>query len=79
MGWIEDENQAWCPDCGLKHEIVRPGKTQPICDCHQTCIYHGRNKIVYHSPGEFKQMSGYFCGDCEREDYASLLAEVDKD
>jgi len=46
---------------------VRPGKTQPVCDCHETCAKHGRNKVVYHDRGEFPMMSGYFCADCETE------------
>lgn len=26
---------ASCPECGVEHEIVRPGKTQPRCLCHE--------------------------------------------
>lgn len=64
MTWHEE--RAWCPDCGAEHQPVRPGKTQPTCDCHETCYKHGRNKIVYHAEGEFPRMSGYFCADCVR-------------
>jgi len=64
-----------CSDCGEKWEWVRPGKSQPICDCHETCPIHGRNKIVYHEEGEFKNISGYFCGDCEREFRKEILGE----
>lgn len=29
----DGEEEVWCPDCGAPHELVRPGKTQPTCDC----------------------------------------------
>lgn len=60
------EPEVRCPDCGALHQQVRPGKTQPTCDCEETCPAHGRNKIVYHAEGEFPRMSGYFCADCFR-------------
>jgi hypothetical protein len=71
--WINDDDEFWgpvgsCPDCGQRYERVRPGKTQPTCDCHETCPTHGRNKIVYHPEGELpgRRISGYYCIDCER-------------
>ena len=63
--WCTD--RAWCPDCGKEHKILRPGKTQPVCDCHETCPVHGRNKIVYHSEDEApkgQRISGYYCMEC---------------
>ena len=65
FGPFPEEPDAWCPDCGAKHEYVRPGKTQSTCDCHETCPIHGKNKIVYHVPGEFTQIQGYFCAECQ--------------
>ena len=56
--------RVWCPDCGRAHEYVRPGKTQPTCDCHERCPVHGPNMVVYHPPGEYGRTSGYFCAEC---------------
>lgn len=28
-----DEDPGYCPSCGAPWEIVRPGKSQPICGC----------------------------------------------
>jgi len=27
---------ASCPECGEPHQLVRPGKTQPTCQCEET-------------------------------------------
>lgn len=54
--------ESYCPECGTKDESVRPGKTQPSCDCHTKCKCGGR--IEYHSLNSFKgheNFSGYFC------------------
>lgn len=61
---FDETERAWCPSCGVEHEYVRPGKTQPVCDCDETCPIHGRNMIVYHSAGEVPRLSGYFCKPC---------------
>ena len=29
----DDEDPGACADCGAPHELVRPGKTQPTCEC----------------------------------------------
>jgi hypothetical protein len=29
-----------CARCGADHELVRPGKTQPTCDCDLKCHDH---------------------------------------
>ena len=38
--WAQDpwngNSAASCPDCGAWHEVVRPGKTQPTCECADT-------------------------------------------
>lgn len=28
---------AYCPYCNTRHHPVRPGKTQPACDCDDVC------------------------------------------
>lgn len=65
--YLFQEDPGTCPHCGEPWQWVRPGKSQPVCDCHESCPYHGPNKMVYHPPGEFENISGYFCADCERE------------
>lgn len=53
-----------CPECGQAFQIVRPGKSQPVCDCHENCPCGGR--ITYHPPEDSKYtgISGYFCDRC---------------
>ncbi len=54
-----------CPTCRSSHVWVRPGKSQPTCDCQETCPVHGPHKIVYHALAEVApNLSGYFCADC---------------
>jgi len=54
-----------CPDCRKPWEWVRPGKSQPVCDCAETCRVHGPHKIVYHEPGDPEpNLSGYYCVEC---------------
>ena len=36
-----DGTYCSCPICGAFHELVRPGKHQPTCDCHRVCPEHG--------------------------------------
>jgi len=74
-----DEDPGTCADCGEPYELVRPGKSQPTCTCHETCPAHGEGKVVYHPEGEFPQVSGYFCADClvggDNVDQRHTLAE----
>ena len=63
--WMEDPGS--CEDCGESYEWVRPGKSQPTCRCDAICPTHGPEKIVYHGPGEFAAITGYFCADCADE------------
>lgn len=30
--WLE-EDPGWCLQCQKPYELVRPGKSQPTCDC----------------------------------------------
>jgi hypothetical protein len=34
---FEEGCPGHCPDCGKAWQWVRPGKSQPNCDCHYTC------------------------------------------
>ena len=38
--WM-DEDSGSCPLCGEKWELVRPGKSQPVCECQDYCSEHG--------------------------------------
>jgi hypothetical protein len=35
-----DEDPGSCPWCDTKWEWVRPGKSQPLCDCNDFCRAH---------------------------------------
>jgi hypothetical protein len=65
---MDFDHPGYCPKCGTQFVMVRPGKSQATCDCHETCVKHGRNKIIYHGPDDFMQTQGYFCADCANED-----------
>lgn len=39
MDW-DDEDPGTCAYCGSPHEHVRPGKTQPTCECDMLCRQH---------------------------------------
>lgn len=69
MTELDGEERAWCPICGMAHEFVRPGKTQPSCDCDTICPACGEKTIKYHTEDEVKDseypnVSGYFCSKC---------------
>lgn len=54
-----------CGECGEPHQPVRPGKTQPSCDCADLCRACGGRKEYHLEPlPEWPQVSGYFCGAC---------------
>ncbi len=61
----DEELDAYCTYCGRRYEWVIPGKTQPVCNCHQMCSCGG--KITYHeydinaAPGG---MYGWYCDEC---------------
>ncbi len=64
--WMEYEEQAFCPDCGAPHDLVRPGKTQPSCICHLICDNCG-GRIAHHMVGEdsrYPRMGGEWCPKC---------------
>ena len=54
-----------CPQCGADWEIVRPGKSQPTCDCQDKCPDCGAMR-GYYSIGEIAPMlSGFLCPVCD--------------
>lgn len=60
-----DEDPGACSVCGKEYEIVRPGKSQPTCDCHMRCAC-GRMKNWY-CDGEHptdKKGGGFLCPAC---------------
>lgn len=59
-----DEDKAYCPKCGVQHSPVRPGKTQPNCECDSICDCGGR--ITYHHEPDprWPRVAGYFCDEC---------------
>lgn len=50
---FEEVFRSYCPKCGMEDQIVRPGKTQPNCDCHLKC--HCGDTMTYHYPGSDPQ------------------------
>ncbi len=57
-----DEDPGTCSRCGTPHEWVRPGKTQPTCDCHNFCYAHNQPvRIEYRTGGMIR---GYVCPEC---------------
>lgn len=60
-----EEDPGFCGVCGKEYEVVRPGKSQPTCDCHLRCPC-GRMKSHYaigEHPTEPKA-GGYLCPSC---------------
>lgn len=65
-----------CADCGLPHEWVRPGKTQPTCDCAFICREH-KTPLTYRGEDHPANVTakaagvgmslGYHCDACEAE------------
>jgi hypothetical protein len=64
-----------CPFCGVKWQHVRPGKSQPNCDCQDYCFECG-TKIKYYgeedSPAE--GIIGYLCK-CMIEHFGGIYKE----
>jgi len=59
------EEPSQCSVCGEDYEIVRPGKEQPVCQCHMRCPC-GRMKRwfnVEEHPTDPKH-GGYLCPNC---------------
>jgi hypothetical protein len=58
----EYEDPGTCAECGKAYELVRPGKSQPTCECHLMCHMHDRPvRVEYRTTG---QVTGYVCPVC---------------
>ena len=57
-----------CPICGEKWQWVRPGKSQPVCECQDYCSIHKDVKQTYHSEGDYPDRNcfGWYCEECWR-------------
>ena len=56
-----------CPRCGRKWQHVRPGKSQPACDCQDYCSCGA--KMFNHSEHDYpdRRMFGWYCEECYNE------------
>ncbi len=69
-----DEDPGTCPDCGRPWEIVRPGKSQPTCDCNDYCPIHRQTKCEYVMPPPHYEgggIWGWICPECHPESYTA--------
>lgn len=65
-----------CPHCNTLHHAVRPGKTQPACDCEDVCGVCGReHEFVDDNP---KWPRHHFRGCPECGPFAPNKGEVTK-
>lgn len=55
-----------CEDCGAFYELVRPGKSQPTCDCHLICPEHGVREEYRSAPSGHVGggIFGWVCPEC---------------
>jgi hypothetical protein len=54
-----------CPECGQGFELVRPGKSQPTCDCQDKCEICGTLRRHF-AVGEIsRNMGGFMCPVCD--------------
>lgn len=67
--WVDEEPSVFCGRCGTQHEIVRPGKTQPTCDCDDFCYAHDEPVKIEYRPSPMTDWQkggifGYVCPTC---------------
>ena len=61
------EDPGNCYICGDEWELVRPGKSQPTCDCQDKCPDCGTMRQHF-SVGEIaKNMGGFLCPACDAD------------
>jgi hypothetical protein len=57
-----------CATCNTLWEWVRPGKSQPNCDCHLKCHKCGGMHEYFHDHWnqhpDYPKCGGYFCRKC---------------
>jgi hypothetical protein len=56
--------RVYCPACGTEHVLVRPGKTQPNCDCDDVCGDCGRDYASVSDDPRWPRHSFYGCPEC---------------
>jgi hypothetical protein len=60
-----DEDPGYCPNCKKNWEWVRPGKSQPTCDCHNFCYAHNPPvKVEYRASDDPSRITGEVCPKC---------------
>lgn len=83
MDWA-DEDAGSCARCGTSHEHVRPGKTQPTCECDVHCWLHddpvrleyrGEDHPVNVASRKIKwgMALGYHCPTCNAKEDRQIL------
>jgi hypothetical protein len=88
LSWA-NENPGKCSRCGEPHEHVRPGKTQPTCECDEHCWIHGDGvRLEYRGEDHPVNVAsrtigygmglGYHCPACEAEHDEQILAMANK-
>lgn len=80
-----EEPDTYCGDCGEPHEWVRPGKTQPTCECEWFCTAHNP-PVRRHYRGENHPVNimarlkgwgmslGEHCAECHKEFDQEMLS-----
>lgn len=67
-----------CAECGAPHERVRPGKTQPTCDCADLCVFDCGTKRQHFSVGEIsRNLGGFLCPKCDADE--EFIASKERD
>jgi hypothetical protein len=60
-----DHDPGSCPECKKKLEWVRPGKSQPTCDCQDKCPTCGTMRRHF-AFGELRErIAGFLCPKCD--------------
>lgn len=73
MDWTE-EDPGYCEKCGTNWELVRPGKSQPCCDCHLICGCG--NRYEYFSEYNPNPEDPYHCGEYCRKCHSEFLEDM---
>lgn len=62
-----DEDPGTCPDCGEAFELVRPGKSQPTCDCANICPDCGSTRRHFAVGDISRNKGGILCPVCDAD------------
>lgn len=63
---VEDAGE--CIECGKPWELVRPGKSQPTCDCQDKCDTCGAMRRHFAAGEISERMSGFLCPVCDADE-----------